>query len=427
MISKPIKVLWFSLGPSLAASYLKVNPIGNSWVPSLEAKIKENNNITLAVAFKHGKGGVDKFFHNRTTYYAIPDNASRLKKLVNRHLHNLNSEELLKSCLEIIQDFKPDIINIFGTEEGYGLISNKITIPVVIHLQGILTVYEKKWFVANVSKWDLIAHSSIRSLLNGYSLIHNYYLFKTARRREQQIFKTGNYFTGRTDWDKRITSVLAPNSKYYHCEEMLRPEFYSSMWSKQPQGEKIIISTIQANIYKGLETILESAILIKKLGKFDFKWLIVGISDDSIIIKIFEKKVGKKFKEFNIVFLGKVGAEELVDFELTADIFIHPSHIDNSPNSICEAMILGLPVIATYTGGTGSLLSDKKEGILIQDGDPHAMVGAILELVENPRYAAELGQNARQRALKRSDPTSIGNNIIHTYNDIIGKGLISVP
>lgn len=41
-----------------------------------------------------------------------------------------------------------------------------------------------------------------------------------------------------------------------------------------------------------------------------------------------------------------------------------PSHIENSPNNLCEAMILGMPCIATDAGGTSTLLSNMKDGLL---------------------------------------------------------------
>jgi len=120
-----------------------------------------------------------------------------------------------------------------------------------------------------------------------------------------------------------------------------------------------------------------------------------------------------------IILSGKVNSQDLIKMELEADLFVHPSHIENSSNSICEAMMLGMPVIATFTGGTGSLLEDKKEGILIQDGDSFSMAGAIIELINKPSWAAVLGQNARIRAMERHNPIEIVNNLFSIYDEIL--------
>jgi glycosyltransferase involved in cell wall biosynthesis len=84
-------------------------------------------------------------------------------------------------------------------------------------------------------------------------------------------------------------------------------------------------------------------------------------------------------------------------------------------------MLLGMPAVATYAGGVSSLLTDKKEGILVQDGDPYAMAGAIAELIRQRNYANSLGVNARDRAIARHDPGKIVNDVINIYSSVISK------
>lgn len=96
------------------------------------------------------------------------------------------------------------------------------------------------------------------------------------------------------------------------------------------------------------------------------------------------------------------------------------SHIENSPNNLSEAMILGMPCIATFAGGTGSLLIDGYEGILIQDGDPWAMAGAVMEMKENFERAIVVADKARTRALNRHDKNRIINDLIDIYKKILG-------
>lgn len=414
-----MKVLWFTVSPSLAAGYLNIPVAGRGWIESLQERIKAIEGIELGVAFVHGKKEVNKFTYENATYYALPSKGGRIKKFIDRHFTNLNDKELIEYCIEAVNDFKPDVIHIFGTEEAFGLISDKIKVPVVIHLQGLLTVYEKKWFPPGIGRFDLLKSSTILDIIRANTIIKHYKYFNKASRRERQIFKAGKYFIGRTDWDRRITAVLAPDAEYFFGSEILRKDFYSQKWSCPNNETKIFTSTIQANIYKGLETVLECGILLKNLNKFNFKWIIAGISNEDKIVKIFEKKSGKRFADYNIILSGKLNAADLISTQLSANIFIHPSHIDNSPNSVCEAMVLGMPIIATYTGGTGSLLADKKEGILIQDGDAYSMAGAILELINDPKFAAELGKNASIRAIERHNPSTITNDLLSVYSKMI--------
>jgi glycosyltransferase involved in cell wall biosynthesis len=420
-MGKVMKVLWFTSTASLAAKAVNSSVVGGGWIESLERYLRKRANIDLAVAFIHGKERMNKFTEQGTTYYAIADTRSRARVFVKRHLASCDDAQLIDSYLDVIEDFKPDIINVFGTEKNFGLISERTKVPVVIHLQGILTMLEKKWFVPGIGKKTLLACSSIKSLLRATSPLHEYYAYKSAAVREQRMFLMNRYFMGRTDWDKRVTDLLSPGSEYFTGNEILRREFYVAKWNKKAQESKTFISTIQPNIFKGLDTILECASILKKADRFPFKWIIAGIPEDHYVVRLFERKAGLRFKDVNVLLKGKMKADELLKAEMDADVFIHPSHIDNSPNSVCEAMLTGMPVIATCTGGTGSLLDDRKEGLLIPGGDAYSMAGALLELTSQPLFAAQLGQQARERAIRRHDPEEITDNLIAIYSELLKK------
>jgi glycosyltransferase involved in cell wall biosynthesis len=415
------KVLWFSNTPSLAQDTLGKPTVGEGWVKSLEQQVRKRDHIELAVAFGYGREKINKFIEEGATYYAIPDRRSRAGVFIGRHLSRTNDAQFIESCLEIIEDFKPDIINVFGTEKSFGLISERTNIPVVVHLQGLLSLYKKKYFPPGYGRVSLLRSSRITSLLRAESLLHHYYSFKAAAKRELRIFKMNRYFMGRTDWDRRATSTLSPGAEYFTGNEILRSQFYSAFWQARERKTHTFLSTIQANMYKGLETVLESAQILKKNGELQFKWIIAGIPVEHPLVRLFERKAGYRFSDVDVLLQGSMNAAQLLKAELDADIFVHPSHIDNSPNSVCEAMLIGMPVIATCTGGTGSLLTDGEEGILIQDGDPHSLAGVLMELVKDPAYAAELGKNARERAIKRHDPDQITDNLINIYTSLIKK------
>jgi len=166
---------------------------------------------------------------------------------------------------------------------------------------------------------------------------------------------------------------------------------------------------------------LETAAILKNKQLLHIEWQIAGITGEEEIIKIIEKAYKLKFNEQNIIFKGSMNAESLMQSLLKANFFIHPSHIENSPNSVCEAMLLGMPIIATYAGGIPSIINDKKEGLLVQDGDPYAMAGAIIELIEDNKYASNLGTNARCKAVARHNPERIRTDVLNIYNSMVSK------
>lgn len=416
-----MRVLWFTNTPSLAAEVL--NDKGNigGWIASLEAEVGKVDDIELGVAFHYGATDKKQFSIGKTKYYSFPYpilSKGNNKGILSRWKHKIEPTDVVNYYLEVVNQFKPDIIHIFGTENAFGLLIDKVNVPVVIQIQGNLSVYEKKWF-SGVSNFNIFRYSSLSSLVQAYGIWHLFFLFEKRANREREIMKKCSYMVGRTNWDRRITKVLSPNRKYFHCDELLRSEFYTTKkWSKPNNSKFRLLSILSAMSYKGIETILETADLLKKNNLLDVDWHIVGINGTEEIIQITERAFHLKFADYRIRFLGNQGPEGLIEEFLHADCFIHPSHIENSPNSVCEAMLLGVPIIATYAGGTDSLITNGIEGVMIQDGDPYSLAGAIYELCQDEILMQRMSENAIKKAEKRHNSNKILADLLLIYNTV---------
>lgn len=417
-----MKVLWFTETPSLASKHLKFDSNGSGWISSLEKQIGIINEIQLCVVFHHGTKDKKHITIDKTEYYSLPrlKSKGRISRLIRRWRHEIESGDVVRDYVDIVEQIKPDLIHIFGTENPFGLIIDKVNIPTIIQIQGNLTVIEKKWH-SGISMMDIFLYSYNERLIRAYGIWHDFFVLKKKVIREQKIFKICNFFIGRTDWDRRITEILSEDSKYFHCDEIMRDNFYHNQWIKPNNRRPIIISTMRYSTYKGLETILEAATILKGKKSQDFEWQIVGIKEDEEIVHIIEKSKKTKFLKQNISLLGSLDSEKLLNKLLQANYYVHASHIENSPNSVCEAMLLGMPVIATYAGGTASIVQNNKEGLLVQDGDPYALAGAILEFIKNEEHAIWLGLNARATALIRHNPERIGNTLMNIYKVAISE------
>jgi glycosyltransferase involved in cell wall biosynthesis len=238
-------------------------------------------------------------------------------------------------------------------------------------------------------------------------------------RLECQNLPDIRHIIGRTDWDYRITRVLAPHSQYYVGNEVLRDVFYHNEWHMPQSRNKIIIHTTNSeNYYKGFETLCYSLHLLNSLG-IDIEWRVAGVSKNGALNKITKKFLGANYPTKGLSLLGSLNENELIESLLISHMYLMPSHIENSPNNLCEAMILGMPCIATHAGGTASIMKNNEEGLIIQDGDPWAMAGAIIDLINNPEKAVAMGCAARKTALKRHDRETIVSDLCDTYQQIL--------
>ena len=98
------------------------------------------------------------------------------------------------------------------------------------------------------------------------------------------------------------------------------------------------------------------------ISNFDFIWSIAGLDKSNRVYALLVKRGIISEIAGHIEFLGRLDEETMVNNLLASDLHVMPSHIENSPNNLCEAMLIRLPCITTLASGSMSLLEDKKEG-----------------------------------------------------------------
>ncbi|PWG78807.1 glycosyltransferase family 4 protein [Pararcticibacter amylolyticus] len=415
-----MRILWLTQTPANASELLNYNNPGCGWISSLQNYLMDEKSITLGLCFflRHDQFKIE---YKNVTYYPLKQKYTSLTGKIYQKfssaLYDVNTEGLQK----VLDDFKPDIIHLFGTETGMGEILELTKIPVVIHLQGLINPCTYAWLPKGVSKWQVLFNSPIKSIIfrTGYYFEHKF--FKKRGIREKKIISNCQLFFGRTHWDKNYIRLYKDQFRYIKCEEMLRPSFYNRHWNNHPDTELKIVTTINPYLFKGLEIILETAKILKEKLNFNFKWTILGINQDHELVRLVEKLVKTRFSHNGIILAGAKDEESLIQELLSSNIYIHPSHIENSPNSICEAMLLGMPIIAGNVGGISTIIQHEKTGILYNSHDPYELAGRILEFYDSPSELIAYGKNARMLAQTRHNPKEIVRTVVNTYREILGE------
>lgn len=414
------KILWFTNAPSLYAEKVNGEAILGGWIPSLEKMFREAD-VELRLAFHFNVNQLTKDLYQSNTYYLIPGlyGNNKLERWKIRLLNQrINSALALKYYKEVIADFNPDIVQIWGSEQLFGLIIPSLTVPHILHFQGNLTAYHQKYY-AGFSKFELSRAITIKDRLKREPFYFSEKNFVKEAAFEREIFKTCKNFFGRTAWDKRIVQVLSPKASYFNCNEILRDVFYNVNWKKTFNGSELnIVSVFRDSIYKGIEMVFDTAKYLQDSG-VSFTWKLAGIDYDSVALRVLRRNSSYNIDKLPIRLTGLMQADDLVCLYEQSDLFVHPSHIDNSPNSVCEAMLSGIPVISTNVGGIPSLIKDNETGCLVQDGDSIALAGAIIEAAENYELAGKKALAAKQVAIKRHDKETIFNQVQTTYVKLI--------
>lgn len=416
-----MKVLWFSLSPCGSLRRNNTERFVQGWMISLEDEIKKCEDIDLSVAYFSDKRE-ETFDFEGVHYYPMGETTSSnpIKRITNRMLTQEEKDKIkLPLLLWAIEQSKPDLIHIHGTEDSFGLVIDHIkNIPVVFSIQGLMAPITEK-FLAGISLQTLQKQTTIKEKIKHITIYKQYLDFVEASKRENRILTKAKYIFGRTCLDRRCTLTLNPHRQYFVVNEIMRNEFYSREWKGTINKHLQIVSTISGMLYKGLETVLKTANILKEYSDIEFKWLIVGMDNSERFIRISEAESSLESPNCNVEYVGKKTASQLADLLSQSDLYVHPSHIENSPNSVCEAMLVGTPVIATNVGGTSTMLVDNEEGLLVQEGEPYSLAGAIVELYQNPDVACRYSYNAKLKAKQRHNPQNIVQELLTGYKSII--------
>lgn len=403
-----MKILWISF-------------IG-SWTYPLLNRIKQGYQVGLVIpAIGEKDNFVDK--QQDITVFRI----AMKKGECNRNMSISTFEKYEK----IIRQFKPDIIHVHGTEKNLAQIQNYIKdIPIVISIQGILTGCKN--FTSNyLDEAEIRKYVTLKNRLGrgGIRLMYNDickgYIYET------DILQNGKYFIGRTDWDKAHVMFHNPKAKYFHGEELLRDEFYlqAATWNVKQCQRHTIFMPSGFNPIKGLHHAIETVHLLKQYFD-DIQLSVPGISPADF--KKFTNRIwGEEYMVYcaylikkyglndHIKFLSRLNAKGMVHEMQKANVFLSPSSIDNSPNAVGEATMIGTPVVTTPVGGVPSMLTDRKEALFAPAGDPYMMALQIKQIFDDDELAQSLSREAHQVALKRHDREKTTAQYLNIYKHII--------
>lgn len=338
----------------------------------------------------------------------------------------------------LLAEIAPDLVHIHGTElsHSYSMLkaAQRDSIPTVISMQGLAHVCAQHYF-ANVPERYQTASFAKRllRLITKYPtalIAEAQQWFVTLGEREKMVLREGVHFIGRTAWDEHHLKAINPSAQYYKCNEILRPAFYdAAQWQYETcQPHSIFIS--QGNYpLKGLHLLLEAMALVKKECP-DVQLYTTGTAPLSGLDTTKDKLLSPILQEYpaylaqltkrlglaqSVHYLGVLNAEEMRAQYLQANVYVLASSMENSPNSLAEAMMLGVPSVASNVGGVPDLMENQTEGFLYPFGRVELMATNIMQVFAAKDAAEPYGARAAAHAAQTHDPAAATAALLEIY------------
>lgn len=356
-----MRVLWITniLFPAASEALGLPDTVFGGWMTSSLNALREiSPESSFAVATVYKGRELRVIEKDSVVYFLLPSQRNNTK-------YDKSLEPIWQ---KVKKDFKPDLVHIHGTEYAHGLAYIRAcgSDNVCLSIQGLVSVIARYYYAGMTIK-DIIRNVTIRDILRWDTIFQQKWKFEKRGELEKEYIKTVQNIIGRTSWDRTHIWAINPDAKYHFCNEILRPSFYNHKW-EYDKCEKHTIFLSQASYpIKGLHKLLEAMPLILR----HFPDARIKVAGESIVDKPFYRISGygrylrslmkRLHLEDKVIFLGTLSEEQMCEQYLKANVFICPSSIENSPNSLGEAQILGVPHIAANVGGVMDMMDGNEK------------------------------------------------------------------
>lgn len=409
-----MKLLWLcNLMPAAVQEALTGNPgIGGLWMDHVLQDLRcQGLDIRILCPGDGARGSLDENCSFVSFRKDLP------------HIYLTEQEGVFTRELEAYQ---PDVIHIWGTEYGHTLAMMRaaekagLLDKTIISIQGLCSVYAGHYNEG--VPYSVQRAFTFRDFVRRDNLLSQQKKFVKRGQFEVEALKMARHVMGRTQWDFACTARLNPERSYHFCNETLRAPFYEDMWKYDACQKHRIFASSCVYPVKGFHYLLEA--FREVLRTYPDATLAVPGNSFFTVSKLRQSGYQKYLAELaagledKIEFLGNLNAEEMKQAFLNAHVFVMPSTIENSPNSLGEAMLLGLPCIASAVGGVKDMLRDGEEGSLYQTAAPYMLAHEIMKMFSMEEKAEALGQAAKRHAAQTHDPKTNLNTLLEIYRSL---------
>src|SRR5438445_1019624 len=243
----------------------------------------------------------------------------------------------------VLRQIKPDVVHAWGSERGAALVGSRLAYPLVITVQGLLSWYQELVPTTTAEKFAILTEkaslSRAKDVTTESKFAVNYLQNKYPGLAVHQIEHAPNRLFHRVE----RRSITTP------------PRFF-------------INSTL--GYRKGTDLLL--AALDELVSELNFEAIIIGNPNDSFLAPWKTRLSPELWRR--ITFKSNLPPAEIVNELSRAALLLLPTRADTSPNAVKEAVVAGVPVVASRVGGIPDYVFPGENGVLFAPGNKSEFV-----------------------------------------------------
>ncbi len=350
----------------------------------LLAELEKNPAIRTHVIVMRGPIARDFSFVRKGTVFHVLKATGKLRLATFFWLDTL----LIRRVCQRIQ---PDLIHAWGSEKGAALIASRLAYPYVMTIQGLFAWLKQ---LIRLPPYDRFVERVERISLNRASVV-----------------------TAESNCAVQFLEINFPKLKALQAEHAPNPVF--SRVIRRPLSQPIQLVSVGSSSYlKGTDLLFAA---LDRIGsEINFTLKIITNPNPRYIASLRTTVSERTWRrtEFKHHLLPQEVATQLG----TATMLLMPTRADNSPNAVKEAVVAGVPVVASSVGGIPDYVIPGKNGVLFPAGDLEAFIQAIRSACAHPLFGKGLVDPATLAAEREYlSPELMAKKFLAAYEAVLAK------
>ena len=289
----------------------------------------------------------------------------------------------------ILKEVRPDMVHAWGTERAAALVASRLGFPFLVAMQGLL-----EWY-AEYSPPDALGRLEV-------------WLEKASLRRASVVTAESSFAV---EWLR---------GHYPHLE--VRQVEHAPNWlfqrlERRPENQPLQFLHVGVlSKLKGTDLLLSA--LDKLRQELDFRLTLVGVANDPGFLDRIRRETSGALWE-RITLRHGLTQPEVGEEMARATMMLFPPRVDNSSNSVKEAVVAGVPVVASAVGGVMDYVVPGKNGLVFPAGNLDALVEAVRAAAAHPLFRqGRVAPETLQQMREYLSPSRMADGFLAAYRRV---------
>ena len=259
----------------------------------------------------------------------------------------------------VLRRIKPDVVHAWGSEQGSALVASRLGYPFLNTVQGLLTWYQE--------------------------IIPEVGFDKFGAWMEKLSFRKAGHVTTESKFAAAYIQERYPQARVHQIEHASNWIFHQVKRQPATAPMRFLYNGTVCH-RKGTDLLLLA--LNELASEFPFELVVIGAPNEPFLAPIMAG-LSPEFRA-RITFKSDLNAAGIADELAKATLLIMPTRADTSPNAVKEAVVAGVPVVASNVGGIPDYVIPGGNGFLFDSGDKAGLVAMIRAAVRHPLFSRGL-------------------------------------